>query len=183
MKTSAKIKGLLLFALTVVFSANVNAQDKAAAATENYDQGWRLGFGLNAGYVPDDLYDWSLGGDVRLQYDFNRRVSVTLTSGFTNMFIGDAGKDLGFIPVKGGFKVFWWEDQFYVLAEAGAAIPVTNDYSDSVDTSLLLSPGIGWANKYVDVSLRYEHYSAFPSEDGGEGVGQLALRLAYGFRL
>ncbi len=183
MKTSAKIKGLLLLALTVVFSANVNAQDKAAQATENYDQGWRLGFGLNAGAMTDSAYDWALGGDVRLQYDFNKRVSVALTSGFTNLFVGDEGKDLGFIPVKGGFKVFWWEDQFYVLAEAGVGFPVTNDYSDTVDNTLILSPGIGWANKYVDISLRYEHYSDFPTSDGDKGVGQVALRLAYGFRL
>jgi hypothetical protein len=184
MKTSVKFKGLLVVALTAFLSINMNAQDKPDnPAAENYDQGWRLGFGLNAGVVTDDLYDWSLGADVRLQYDFNRRVSVTFTTGFTNMFIGDDIKDLGFIPVKGGFKVFWWEDQFYVLAEAGAAIPVTNDYSDTVDTSLLLSPGIGWANKYVDLSVRYEHYSAFPNSDGDEGVGQIAIRLAYGFRL
>ena len=183
MKTSAKLKGLLLLALSIFFTANINAQDAAAKATKNYDQGWRLGFGLNAGVMTDDAYDWALGGDVRLQYDFNRRISVTLTSGFTNLFVGDAGKDLGFIPVKGGFKAFWWEDQFYILAEAGAAIPVTNDYGDTVDTSFLLSPGIGWASKYIDLSLRYEHYTAFPTSDGDKGVGQIALRLAYGFRL
>jgi hypothetical protein len=183
MKTSAKIKGLLLAAL-FMSAANSHAQEKPLLAEDkNYDQGWRLGFGLNAGVVTDDLYDWSLGGDVRLQYDFNKRVSVTMTSGFTNMFIGDGGKDLGFIPVKGGFKVFWWEDSFYALAEAGAGFPVTNDYSGNVDNTLIIAPGIGWANKYVDLSLRYEHYTAFPNQDGGTGVGQLALRLAYGFRL
>lgn len=176
-------------ALTAFLSVSMNAQDKPDnPAAANYDQGWRLGFGANVGVMTDDAYDWALGGDVRLQYDFNRRVSVTLTSGFTNLFIGDDDegnniKDLGFIPVKGGFKVFWWEDQFYFLAEAGAAIPVTNDYSDTVDTSLLLSPGIGWANEYIDLSIRYEHYSDFPKSDGGEGVGQVSLRLAYGFRL
>ncbi|RZJ29987.1 MAG: hypothetical protein EOO48_06130 [Flavobacterium sp.] len=183
MKISSKIKGLLLVALTAFFSAGANAQDTGSTSADNYDQGWRLGFGLNAGVMTDSAYDFALGGDVRLQYDFNKRVSVTLTSGFTNLFVGDAGKDLGFIPVKGGFKVFWWEDQFYVLAEAGAAIPVTNGYADTVDTSLLLSPGIGWASKYIDLSLRYEHYSAFPTSDGDKGVGQVGLRIAYGFRL
>lgn len=183
MKTSVKIKGLMIAAFAAL-TFNANAQDKPEnPAAANYNQGWRLGFGLNAGVMTDDAYDWALGGDVRLQYDFNRRVSVTLTSGFTNLFVGDEGKDLGFIPVKGGFKVFWWEDQFYVLAEAGAAIPVTNDYSDTVDTSFLVSPGIGWANDILDVSLRYEHYNAFPTGDGDKGVGQVALRLAYGFRL
>lgn len=182
MKTSSMIKGIFSVAAALFISASANAQD-LFEKTPNYDQGFRLGFGLNAGVVTDDLYDWSLGADVRVQYDFSKRTSITLTTGFTNMFIGDAGDDLGFIPVKGGFKVFWWEDQFYALAEAGVAFPVTNDYSGNVDNSLLLSPGIGWASKYVDLSLRYEHYSAFPTEDGGTGVGQVALRVAYGFKI
>ena len=69
------------------------------------------------------------------------------------------------------------------MAEAGIAIPVTNDYNDSVGNSLILSPSIGYATKYVDLSLRYEHYTDFPTRDGGNGVGQVALRLAYGFKL
>jgi hypothetical protein len=177
-------KTILGLAAALFISAGAAAQDTAIPSNpENYDQGFRLGFGLNGGVMTDDLYDWSLGGDVRLQYDFNKRVSVALTTGFTNLFIGDDIKDLGFIPVKGGFKVFWWEDQFYFLAEAGAGFPVTNDYADTVDPTLILSPGIGWANDVLDLSLRYEHYSDFPAEDGGEGVGQVAVRFAYGFRL
>ena len=181
MKTSMKIKGMLLAAL--LFTAvNVNAQD-STVSPDDYDSGWRLGFGLNGGVMTDDLYDFALGGDFRMQYDFNERISVTLTTGFTNLFIGEDIPDLGFIPVKGGFKVFWWENQFYALAEAGAAFPVTNDYSGAVDNSLLFSPGIGWASEYVDLSVRYEHYSDFPTSEGGSGVGQVALRLAYGFKL
>ena len=183
MKTSA-IKVLSIAILTVLFSANVNAQDKSILGDPtNYDQGFRLGFGLNGGYVTDDLYDFAIGADIRGQYDFSKRTSITLTTGFTNLFIGNDVKDLGFIPVKAGFKYFWWEDQFYVLGEIGAAFPVTNHYSDVVDNSLILSPGIGFATKYVDLSLRYEHYSDFPTEDGGKGMGQVALRMAYGFRL
>ncbi|MBF0695186.1 MAG: hypothetical protein IR153_09025 [Flavobacterium sp.] len=174
---------LLLVAVVAIFTTNASAQDTVFGDPTNYDQGFRLGFGLNAGYVPDDLYDWAGGIDVRAQYDFSKRTSITLTTGFTNLFIGDDVKDLGFIPVKAGFKFFWWEDQFYGLVEAGAGFPVTNDYSGAVDNTVILSPGIGYATKYIDLSLRYEHYSAFPTEDGGEGMGQIALRLAYGFRL
>ena len=180
----ALIKGFLFTVAAVMFSANANAQsDSPLGDPTNYDQGWRLGFGLNAGVMTDDAYDWSLGGDIRLQYDFTKRTSVTLTTGFTNLFIGNDVPDLGFIPVKAGFKIFWWEDSWYALAEAGGGFPVTNDYSDFVDNTLILSPGIGYATKYVDISLRYEHYTDFPSEDGGSGVGQVALRLAYGFKL
>jgi hypothetical protein len=40
------------------------------------------------------------------------------------------------------------------MGEAGAAF-VTNDYKQ------ILAPSIGYATKYIDVSLRYEHYSDF----------------------
>lgn len=70
------------------------------------------------------------------------------------------------------------------MAEIGGAFAVTNGYDQ---TSLLLSPGVGYANKYFDASLRYEHYTDFPTlnDDGttGKGLGMIALRLAYGFRL
>ncbi len=161
----------------------------AQNAIDNYDQGFRLGFGINAGYVFDDPYDFALGGDIRLQYDLTQRYSLTLTTGFTNLFAGDDVKDLGFIPVKAGFKAFIWEDQFYLLGEAGAGFAVTNrDYYEGTSgTSLILSPGIGYATKYIDLSLRYEHYTDFPTINSngtvGEGTGQLALRLAYGFKL
>lgn len=184
MKTLRNLKGLFTIAAALFMTAaTAQETDTFPTPVENYDQGFRLGFGLSAGMMTDDLYDFALGGDIRLQYDFSKRTSITLTTGFTNLFIGDDVKDLGFIPAKAGFKVFWWEDRFYAQMEAGAAFPVTNDYSGRVDNSLLLAPAIGWANKYVDLSLRYEHYTDFPTEDGGTGVGQVAVRLAYGFRL
>lgn len=161
----------------------------AQNAIDSYDQGFRLGFGINAGYVLDDPFDFALGGDVRLQYDLTKRYSLTLTTGFTNFFVGDEGSDFGFIPVKAGFKAFVWEDRFYLLGEAGAAFAVTNreSYKGTESTSFLIAPGIGYATKYVDLSLRYEHYTDFPVVNNnntfGSGTGQLALRLAYGFKL
>ena len=184
MRTSAKFKGLIFGTILTLCGANVNAQKKSILGDpKNYDQGFRLGFGFNGGFIPDDLYDFAIGGDIRLQYDFSKKTSITLTTGFTNLFVSNE-KDLGFIPVKGGFKMFWWEDRFYALAEVGVGFPVTNDYDDTVDNTLIISPGIGYATKYVDLSLRYEHYTEFPSNDGlDRGMGQIALRLAYGFRL
>ena len=44
-----------------------------------------------------------------------------------------------------------------------------------------------FATKYMDYSLRYEHYSDFAkiNDNGtvGKGIGQLSLRIAYGFEL
>ena len=167
----------LIAVLALCFVGTVNAQDIKG---DDYEQKFKLGVGANAGYVFDDAYGLALGVDVRLQYDLSKRTSLTLTTGFTNLFKDEAVKDLGFIPVKAGFKGFIWEDRFYLMGEVGAANSVTNSYDK---TSLLLAPSIGYATKYIDLSVRYEHYNDFVNAKGKEGMGQLALRLAYGFKL
>lgn len=185
MKTQSQIKSLALVAFMMLFGLTVNAQTPATLpeAAENYDQGFRLGFGLNGGYVFEEGYGAALGADVRLQYDLSQRTSLTFTTGFTNLFVDGEDTDLGFIPAKLGFKGFIWEDQFYLLGEAGAGIPVTHTDIHE-DTTLILAPGIGWVpSKYIDLSLRYEYYNAWKDVNGNKGVGQLALRLAYGFKL
>lgn len=183
MKTTEKIKIAFVFAVSILFANNSNAQQ--TETTKNYDQGFRLGFGVTAGYAVHDPFKFTLGGDARLQYDLSKRYSVTLTTGYSNLFVSKAdGNDLGFIPAKAGFKAFVWNDQFYIMGEAGAAFAVSNDYDK---TSLLLAPSIGYATKYIDISLRYEHYNDFARVNNngsqGEGVGQVGVRLAYGFEL
>lgn len=180
MKMTDKIKILFVFVIAIMFAGNANAQE-----TAKYDQGFRLGFGANAGYSIDDPYKLALGADARVQYDLSKRYSLTLTTGFTNLFVSKAdGSDLGFIPAKAGFKAFIWNDQFYVMGEAGAAFAITNGYNK---TSLLVSPTIGYATKYIDLSVHYEHYSDFAKVNNngsvGKGVGQVGVRLAYGFAL
>ena len=186
MKISGKIKFALAFTMAIFFGSQLQAQET------KYDQGFRLGFGANVGYATDEPYKLALGGDIRGQYDLSKRYSLTLTTGFTNLFVSKTdvfpgqteGKDLGFIPAKAGFKAFVWNNQFYVMGEAGAAFAVTNGYNK---TSLLLAPTIGYATKYVDVSVHYEHYSDFAKMNNngtiGKGVGQVGVRLAYGFKL
>ena len=194
MKMTGKIKMLFVFAIAMMFASNVQAQETTNQDT-NYDQGFRLGVGLNSGYSTNDPYKLSLGADVRGQYDLSQRYSLTLTTGYTNLFVSKAdafpgqteGKDLGIIPAKAGFKAFIWEDQFYVMGEAGAAFAVSNVGNTRDKTSLLLSPSIGYATKYIDVSLNYTHYNHFDrfNSNGslGRGVGQVGVRLAYGFQL
>lgn len=190
METTTRIKGLLLSA-ALCLTGVVTAQETMTTTTTttnvaekpSYDQGFRLGFGVSGGYLLEkDAFDGlGLGADVRLQYDFSKRISITLTTGYNYMFINNDLDDIGFcdieqIPVKAGFKAFFWEDQFYALGEAGAGFTVSKNSPFAEDTTLILSPGIGWANKYLDLSVRYEHYTEFET-------GQVALRLAYGFRL
>jgi hypothetical protein len=178
------LKGLMLSALMLV-GASSFAQDITGSPVQevnDFKQVFRLGFGVSAGLPTSDDFDaytFALGGDVRLQYDLTRRGSVTLTTGYQHFF-GDSEtingvdydvEDLGFIPVKAGFKYFVWEDRFYVLGEAGIGFSVTHD-----ETSFLYSPGIGYATDKIDFSLRYEGTTDFH-------VDQIALRFAYGFKL
>jgi len=184
MMISQKLKVAFSTLVVVLCATTTFAQTNSDTMSKNYDQGFRLGIGVNAGYVFQDPYDFALGADARLQYDLSKRYSVTLTTGFSNLFVSGKKNDLGFIPVKLGFKAFVWNDQFYIMGEGGAAFAVTNNYDKN---SLLLAPSIGYASKYIDISLRYEHYANFPklNDNGtiGKGVGQLGIRVAYGFEL
>ena len=187
MKTIFRNSVKLVAVLCLFISTATFAQEAATAQEadkKNYDQGFRLGFGLSAGYPFQDPYEYNIGGDVRIQYDLSTKYSLTFTTGFNNFFVNGDDNDLGYIPVKGGFKAFVLKDKLYLLAEVGAAFAVTNDYDQS---SFLASPGIGYATDVIDISLRYEHYTNFPilNDDGttDKGLGQIALRFAYGFRL
>lgn len=172
MKLTMNFKNMLLAGLMMTGVA-ASAQDTDLVKNDGYEGGFRLGFGINGGITTGDYFNWALGGDVRLQYDMTRRTSLTLTTGFTNLFGEDEIPDLGFIPAKAGFKAFVWEDQFYVLGEVGAGFAVTNDYDQ---TTFLWSPGIGYANDVIDISVRYEGMNDFNTD-------QIALRFAYGFKL
>ena len=180
MKTSAKIKIAMIAAISLFFANNTNAQ-----TSSDYNQGFRLGIGVTGGYAVHDPYKLALSADARLQYDLSKRYSLTLTTGYSNLFVSKAdGNDLGFIPAKLGFKAFVWNDQFYIMGEGGAAFAVSNGYHK---TSLLLAPSIGYATKDIDISLRYEQYNDFNrlNNNGslGKGVGQVGVRVAYGFKL
>lgn len=134
-----------------------------------YDKGYRLGFGLNAGLLTNNYYDFSLGVDARLQYDFSQKKSITLTSGYNHFF--NSIEDDGMVPVKFGLKYFLG-NKFYLMGEVGAAIGVVGN----LDNSLILAPTFGFASKYIDASVRYENYNHYETD-------QIALRLAYGFKL
>lgn len=196
MKT--KVRNLLLIGALLLSGATF-AQQKETIGTVigttpgNYDQGFRLGFALNGGYMfntssspfggTDVFAGPTVGADIRLQYDLSKRLSITLTTGYNHFFVDEDLKgwpadrnDIGQIPVKAGFKAFFWEDQFYGLAEVGGGFTVSKNSPFDKDTTVILAPGIGWANKWIDLSVRYEHFTEFET-------GQVALRLAYGFRL
>ncbi|GGA77596.1 hypothetical protein GCM10008015_17860 [Flavobacterium palustre] len=174
------VKTLAILALFTIGITNATAQD---IPNDSYEQKFKLGIGASVGYPFEDPYNLNVGGDVRLQYDLSKRYSLTATTGFNNLFVTGEDNDLGYIPAKLGFKAFVLKDRFYLMGEAGAAFAVTNNYNDK---SLLLSPSIGYATKYIDISVRYEYLPDFPAlrnNNPDNGLGQVALRLAYGFKL
>jgi hypothetical protein len=175
MKNTTKWIASIATAAAIFFSVNVKAQ-----TTDKSD--WRLGFGIEGGIPTGSIHDYSkfdLGGTARLQYGVAKGVALTLTSGYYNFFADQAAKDnggksVGVIPVKVGAKFFFGQSPIYFGAEAGAGF----ETNYAKNTKLILSPGLGWANKSWDVGVRYESLSG-----QSDSYGTVALRLAYGFAL
>ncbi|MFI2741730.1 hypothetical protein ACG2LH_03240 [Zhouia sp. PK063] len=165
MKSKMILKSLLIMAFVCAGFTTANAQEN------NYNKNFKLGIGLDLGVPTKDAYNFGLGVDGRLQYNMSEKTSLTATTGYNHIFADNDIEDVGFIPAKVGFKAFLG-NQFYVNGEVGAAFGVTND----AGTSFLWSPGIGFATKHIDLSLRYEDYSDYD-------FGQVAFRIAYGFDL
>ncbi len=174
MKNSTKWIATVATAVAIFFSANVKAQTTPVSA-------WRLGFGIEGGIPTGSISDYSkfeLGGTARLQYGLEKNLALTFTSGYYNFFADQAAKDvggksIGIVPVKVGIKAFFAQN-IYFGAEVGAGFETKYDKN----TKLLLSPGIGYANKSWDVGVRYESLSG-----QSDSYGTVALRVAYGFAL
>ncbi|WP_256006416.1 MULTISPECIES: hypothetical protein [Pedobacter] len=169
MKKSTKFLASAVAAVALFFTTNVNAQSGDSRAT-------RLGIGFSAGYPTKDAYSVALGGDLRLQKDFSANISGMLSAGYTNFSVKDdfGGGSLGFIPVKAGAKIFFAESAYF-SGELGAGFST----EDNGSTAFLWAPGVGYAfDNGLDLGLRYEG-----AEFDGGGIGQVAFRIAYGFRL
>lgn len=160
-------------AATVAMFFTVNANAQSTPAGDSKDT--RLGIGLSLGIPTDDAFSFAIGGDLRLQKDFVSNVSGTLGVGYTNFSVkGDNMGSIGYIPVKAGIKVFPVE-RFYISGELGAAFGTDKGQG----TAFVYAPGVGVGfNNGLDLGLRYEGFS----QNGGN-LGQVALRIAYGFNL
>ncbi|MCZ4243637.1 outer membrane beta-barrel protein [Pedobacter punctiformis] len=172
MKTITKILATSAAVVALFFtSTSVNAQQK-------------LGIGLNVGLPTTDGYSFAIGGDVRYQFDIDKQLSIPVTAGYTHFIgkeIGNSGfnvPDFGYIPVKAGVKYFFDPSGsgVYGLAELGAGIGIT---PSGAKTGFLYAPSIGYAwSSGLDLGVRYEGNSV-----SGGTLGQVALRVAYGFKL
>lgn len=170
MKTNTKIIASAVAAVALFFTTNVNAQSGDSKA-------WRLGVGLNVGIPTTKAYSVAVGGDLRLQKDFSTNISGILSAGYTNFTRKDSygGGSFGMVPVKAGAKVFFAEHAYF-SGELGAGFGT----EEGSGTAFLWAPGIGYGfNNGLDLGLRYE--GAEFKNNGS--IGQVALRIAYGFKL
>lgn len=176
MKKITKIFALLC---VLIFSTNAIAQLKS----ENYERNFKFGVGLNTGLPLNDPYSFTIGGDVRIQYNVSETYSVCFTTGYNNIFVKNDAPNFGYIPVKVGYKTFIFSNSFYAMSEIGGAFSTSKAYKNN---SMLFSPSVGFATKYVDISVRYEFLKDFPiikNNVADNGLAQIMLRLAYGFDL
>ncbi|MDN3548360.1 hypothetical protein [Mucilaginibacter aquaedulcis] len=158
----------LFFMLTVLSITTTFAQNNSS---------WRIGFGVDAGVSTTDAFKYTLGGDIRVQKDFNQHWSATFTTGFSHFFekghfagYSQYGSPYNVIPVKLGVKYFV-ADNLYLGGEAGAGFAF-----EQWGTSFVYSPAVGLTFKNgIDLSVKYEDYTK------NKATKNIALRLAYGF--
>lgn len=163
-------------AFAVAVAALFSSFNGYAQKSDGDSKALRLGIGFSAGLPTNDFYSVALGGDLKLQQDFTTNISGTLSAGYTSFSLdGNNTGSVNFIPLKVGIKVFPVQ-RFYLGGEVGVGFGV-GDLNDG--TSFVYAPGIGvGTNAGWDFGLRYEGFA----RDGGN-IGQVALRVAYGFNL
>ncbi len=167
MKLTFKSMVAVVAAAAMFISVNANAQDGDSKAL-------RLGIGASVGIPTNDGFNIAVGGDARLQKDFSSNVSGLLSAGYTNFSLKGGNGSIGYIPVKVGVKVFPVQ-RFYFSGELGAGFGTDSGQG----TAFVYAPGIGvGTNTGWDFGLRYEGFN----QNGGN-LGQVALRVAYGFTL
>jgi hypothetical protein len=174
MKLSTKLMASAVAAVALFFSTNVNAQESR-----------KFGVGLTVGVPTTDLYSLSLGADARMQFDVTKRLSIPVAAGYNHYIAKDNVLDLpdyGYIPVKTGLKYFFDPSGsgLYAMGEVGAAFGVTND----AKTTFLYAPTVGYSfSSGLDLGVRYENTGKGVDRIGAPEMGQVALRIAYGFKL
>ena len=146
-----------------------------AMSAKAQNGGPRLGIGVDVGHTLKDPTRMTLGADLRLQQPLGQGVSGIITTGYYQFFkTNKTNEGFGIIPLKAGLKFFPTKN-VYIAAEAGAGFGTKK----GAGTSFVYSPSIGLAfGDGFDASLKYENFT-----DYNGYAQQLALRLAYGFKL
>lgn len=182
MKKSTKIFASAVAAAAMFFTTNASAQ--------------KIGFGANIGIPTNSAYSFAGGLDARIQFDVTKQLSVPVATGYNRLWAKDGiytdgnnvianVPDYAYIPLKTGLKYFFAPSGSgtYVMGEVGAAFGVSHDSK----TTFLYAPTIGysWSNG-LDLGVKYENAGkgdALRYVSDKNHTGQVALRIAYGFKI
>lgn len=135
----------------------------------------RMGIAINMGGTLKAPERLGAGLDLRLQKSLGSGISGIATTGYYRFFKPDKGsRDIGLVPLKAGLKYFPARN-VYAAAEVGVGIATQHGQ----ETSFVFSPSVGLAfAQGFDISMKYENFTTYNGY-----LQQLALRLAYGFKL
>jgi hypothetical protein len=151
----------------------------AVSVSAQTDKPLRLGVSIIPGVSLNDPAGFVLGADARLQHNIgNSNLSWIVTTGYTHFFETKQNgvvvfPTTSYVPIKAGLKVFPGKN-VYLAGELGVGLGIES----GVGTSFVYSPSVGVIiAKDWDLSLKYEHFTKYTETQ------QLALRVAYGFKL
>lgn len=176
MKKSTKLFASAVAAVAIFCTTSASAQN--------------IGIGANVGIPTSKHYNFAAGIDVRAQFNVTKQLSVPVASGYTRFFAKDAPYILGgdvpdyaYIPLKTGLKYFLDPSGSgaYAMGEVGAAFGVSKDSK----TTFMYAPTIGYSwSSGLDLGLKYENAGKGDAlRYLGNNTGQIAIRIAYGFKL
>jgi len=135
----------------------------------------RVGIGINVGSTLKSPVRTTLGADLRLQQSLGEGLSGILTTGYYQFFKASKyNKGFGIVPLKAGLK-FFPAKNVYIAGEIGAGFGTRS----GSNVSFVYSPSFGLAfGDGFDASIKYESFTGYNGY-----ANQLALRIAYGFKL
>ena len=140
---------------------------------KKFEPHFRFEYSGTIGFSTNKDYKFLVGGEGGLLYYFNKKNALTINFGYNYAFDGNT-KELGYIPLKTGFKTFIQTGRIYLQGEVGMGVSTTKGYNGS---GFLWAPSVGYiTHSGIDLGLKYESLSKFNSN-------QILLRTAYSFKI
>lgn len=170
------LKKIFVFLLLVATSTTAFSQKRTFIENEGelkeFEPHLRFEYGGNIGFATNSNFKYLIRAEGGLQYYFTKKSAATMAFGYNYAFDGKS-RDLGYIPLKVGYKYFVKTGRVYLLGEAGMGVSTTKGYNG---VGFLWAPSVGFVtHSAYDLSLRYENLATFESS-------QIIFRVAYSFK-
>ena len=125
-------------------------------------------------------YNFATGVAIKYEIPVTPYLFATISGGYEAFFTKKVFTDLGFnarysfIPLKAGLKYYFGEGGLFIQGEAGFSIATDSGGG----RAFAYAPGVGYNfEKGLELSARYEGWN-----NGGDTIGQFALRISYRFK-